>query len=130
MRTLAVVLACAALAAADTASPDLIARGKYLVTQVSMCIDCHSPRDQQGKFIQEQWLQGGPLTFAPTVPMPVWAAIAMPIKGGGPWNDAYLHTLLTTAKRPGGSQPRPPMPAYEMNDADADAVIAYLRSTR
>lgn len=129
-RLLLASLACAALVAAEPTSPELVARGKYLVTQVSMCTDCHSPRDQQGQFIQAKWLQGGPLAFKPAVPMPVWAEVALPIAGGAPWSDEQLRTLLTTGKRADGSMPRPPMPTYLLNPADADAVIAYLRSTR
>lgn len=123
------LLGLSAICTAAEPAQDQVSRGKYLVTRVAMCIDCHSPRGKDGQFIQDKWLQGGPLTFKSTVPMP-WGDFAFPINGGGPWSDEHLRTLLTTAKRPDGSMPRPPMPAYEMSREDADAVIAYLRSVR
>ena len=59
---------------------DRIERGRYLVHQVGMCIDCHSPRDEGGEFIESQHLTGAPLAFAPTVSMP-WMPAAPRIAG-------------------------------------------------
>jgi mono/diheme cytochrome c family protein len=133
LAVLAGVLFSAAAAAAEPAakskaSPTQIARGKYLVERVGMCSDCHSPRDQKGQFIRERWLQGAPLDFKSTVPMPKWADAAPPIAGLPGWSEKEAVTLLTTGKDQKGEMPDPPMPGYRMNTEDATAVVAYLNS--
>ena len=105
-----------------------LARGKYLVEQVAMCTDCHSPRGPKGEFIPERWLQGAPLDFKNTVPMPKWAEVAPPLAGLPGWTEAQIVTLLTTGKDQKGEPPDPPMPAYRMSKEDASAVAAYLAS--
>ncbi len=107
-----------------------IARGKYLVEQVAMCVDCHSPRNERGEFIKEKWLQGSTLDFQPIHPMPVWAGVAPIIAGLGGWKEADLIKLLQTGLGPDGNPLRPPMPPYKMNAADARAVVAYLKSLK
>ena len=47
-------------------------RGKYLVENIGMCGDCHTPHNEKGEPIKEQWLKGTELPFKATVPMP-WA---------------------------------------------------------
>ncbi|MBN8899014.1 MAG: hypothetical protein J0H35_12655, partial [Rhodospirillales bacterium] len=47
-----------------------VARGKYLVDQVGMCGDCHTPRDATGQPIMDKRLTGAPIGFRPTQPMP------------------------------------------------------------
>jgi mono/diheme cytochrome c family protein len=110
------------------ASPAQVARGKYLVHQVGMCADCHSPRDQKGEFIRERWLQGSELDFKATVPMPKWAAVSPPIAGLPGWSEANAVTFLMTGKDPNGEMADPPMPQYRMSRDDATAVVAYLKS--
>jgi mono/diheme cytochrome c family protein len=105
-----------------------VARGKYLVEQVAMCVDCHSPRGPTGQYIRESWLQGAPLTFKNTVPMPRWAEVAPPLAGLPGWTEAQIVTLLTTGKDQKGEPPEPPMPDYRMTKEDAAAVAAYLAS--
>ena len=80
MRATAFVVVClmflvmtALIASPPPASPSKIERGKYLVEQVGMCGDCHTPHGEKGEPVREKWLQGSPLAFKPTVPMPVWA---------------------------------------------------------
>lgn len=111
--------------AATTRAPDR-ERGRYLVEQVGLCQDCHSPRDQQGRFVPERWLQGSALPFAATVPMP-WAPVSKPIAGLPAWTDAQAMTFLTTGVLPDGRRPLPPMPEYRFSADDARDVIAYLR---
>jgi mono/diheme cytochrome c family protein len=130
------LLAAVAVAAEPAAKPGpkpvgssaQIARGKYLVEQVAMCTDCHSPRDQKGQFIREKWLQGSALDFKNTVPMPRWAEVAPPIAGLPGWSEASAVTLLMTGKEPNGETPDPPMPPYRMSKEDATAVVSYLKS--
>ena len=107
-------------------NPTLL-RGKYLVTQIGLCQDCHTPRDQKGAYIQEKWLQGAPIMFNPAVEIP-WAGTAPPLAGLDGWSDKQIIKFLTTGVDRDGKHPRPPMPPYRFNNADARAVAAYLRS--
>lgn len=107
-----------------------VARGKYLVTQVGMCADCHTPRGPGGVFDESRWLQGSQLGFAPTVPMPAWAEFAPPIAGLVNYTDAQAIAFLTSGKTIHGQPLRPPMPPYRFSTEDAEAVLAYLRSLK
>jgi mono/diheme cytochrome c family protein len=120
--------AVAAEPAAKSKNSAQIARGKYLVEQVAMCVDCHSPRGPTGEYVREKWLQGAPLAFKNTVPMPKWAEVAPPLAGLPGWTEAQVVTLLTTGKDQKGEVPEPPMPEYRMTKDDAAAVAAYLAS--
>lgn len=108
-------------------SADLINRGRYLVENIGLCSDCHSPRNERGEFVRERWLQGAPLPFQPLVPMP-WAPAAPAIAGLHQMTEQQAMTFLTTGVRPDGSLPRPPMPAFRFAEPDARAVVAYLKS--
>ena len=102
-------------------------RGRYLVEQVGLCKDCHSPRNERGEFLVDRWLQGSMIPFKPTIPMP-WAEVSIPIAGLPTLpDDAQAMTFLTTGVLPGGRLPRPPMPPYRFSPEDARDVIAYLR---
>jgi mono/diheme cytochrome c family protein len=122
-----VCLSLSAMAQKSSKPTGNVARGKYLVTQVGMCVDCHSPRDQKGQLIEEKALQGAPIMFNPAVEMP-WAGTAPPIAGLDGWTDAQAIKFLTTGVDKDGKQPRPPMPPYRFNKSDAADVTAYLRS--
>ncbi len=106
---------------------DPLARGKYLVENVGMCQDCHTPMTPTGPD-PARWLQGAELPFAPTVPLPAWASAAPAIAGLPSLEDDEALALLTTGALPGGTTLRPPMPHYRFNQDDARAVVAYLRS--
>lgn len=135
----AVILAFAVsahAAAPSEAAPDptaaqkndpLLARGRYLVEHVGLCADCHSPRNEKGEFVRQLWLKGAPLPFQPTVPMP-WSPAAPVIAGLPSMTEAQGIAFLQTGKRPDGSTPLPPMPEFRFNQADASAVVAYLKS--
>jgi mono/diheme cytochrome c family protein len=109
------------------AAPTDIARGKYLVERVGMCGDCHTPHDEKGQPIADQTLRGAPLAFKATVPMP-WADKAPNIAGLPGWKQADAIRFLMTGKAYNDLAPRPPMPGYRMNKADATAVVHYLQS--
>lgn len=66
----------AGAAHADTAAPDLIARGDYLV-RTTGCNDCHTPgyAEQQGNVDRSSWLVGSPLGYK------------------GPWGTTYAINL-------------------------------------
>lgn len=119
----------AAQPAAEQASEHglLVERGRYLVNNIGLCADCHTPRNERGEFVRELWLEGSALPFAPSVPMP-WAPVAPPIAGLRSMTDAQAIEFLTHGVRPDGSRPLPPMPEFRFTEADARAVVAYLRT--
>jgi hypothetical protein len=117
------------MAQKSTKSGGNAVRGKYLATQTGLCQDCHSPRDQQGQYVQEKWLQGAPIMFTPSIEIP-WAGTAPPIAGLEGWTDEQAIKFLTTGIDKDGKHPRPPMPEYRFNRTDATDVVAYLRSLK
>lgn len=105
-----------------------VARGKYLVEQVGLCGDCHTPRDQKGEPIKEQWLMGATLGFKPIEAVPVWSGKAPAIAGLPGWEKNAAITFLMTGVASNGLPSRPPMPRYRFNVQDAQAIVAYLKS--
>jgi hypothetical protein len=87
-----------------------IARGKYLAIDIGGCQDCHTPRDQQGQFIKDKWLQGSELFVQPAFPIPGWTSISPGIAGLPNWTDEQAITFLTTGIAPDGTEGNPPMP--------------------
>lgn len=119
----------AAKPAASKGNAALIARGKYLVGPAGMCGDCHTPMDKTGHPIESQALQGAPIMFKPTVPVPGWADSSLPIAGLPTMaSDADAMSFFTTGKHLDGKMAAPPMPQYHFNKRDAEAIIAYLKS--
>jgi mono/diheme cytochrome c family protein len=127
--SLAVAALGAAVAASAAPVSDPIARGKYLVEQAGQCQDCHTPRNEKGEFVKEQWLMGGALPFKPVAPMP-WMAAAPPIAGLPTLTREQAVHFLMTGERPGKPQVTPPMPEYRFDKADAEAIAAFLKSLR
>jgi len=124
--------AAGVVAAAETnpATATQVEHGKYLVECVSLCGDCHSPRNDKGEFDRAQWLQGELISFKPDHPMP-FAAIAPPIAGlPGYANDAAALKFLETGTNAAGKLAMAPMPQFRLNHEDALAVVAYLRSLK
>ena len=90
------VLALLGLTAVSPAVSDSkLERGRYLVEQVALCGDCHTPHNEKGEPIREKLLQGAPLPFKPTVPMP-WADKAPNIAGLPGWEDKDAVKFLMT----------------------------------
>lgn len=133
MQTLKCVLAAAAAStvlAAGAASAQDLARGAYIVNNVGLCHDCHSPRNPDGSYVAGRELSGAPNLTRAVVPMP-WADVVPPIRGGREgWTEAQLAAFLQTGKRPDGTEPRPPMPPYRLTAADAQSVAAYIHSLK
>ena len=116
-------------AAAPPAADAQIQRGKYLVENVAMCADCHTPRDDKGQFDRSQWLQGNLLDIKPDHPMP-FAAVAPPIAGLPGFTDEKAVKFLQTGVDLTGKTAMWPMPQFRFNHEDAVAVVAYLRSLK
>jgi mono/diheme cytochrome c family protein len=106
-----------------------VARGKYLVEGVAMCGECHTPRDGSGNLDRSRWLQGAPVPWAPADGgMTNWPLIAPRIGGNPPASDADMVKLLTTGIWTTGKPLRFPMMPFRMSEADAKALVAYLKS--
>ncbi len=112
------------------ASPQ-VARGEYIVKGIAGCGDCHSPMTDKGPSMEkDKWLQGSKLFFAPVAPIPGWNDTAPKIAGLEGWDHDAVVKLLMTGMAPNGQPPRPPMPQFRMNRADAEAVVSYLKSLK
>lgn len=105
-------------------------RGKYLVENAAMCVQCHSPRNMDGELIQGKLLSGARVPVASPWPGEKWAAHAPKIAGLPGWVKEDFVTLLMTGKRPTGEIPRSPMPPFRMTREDAEAIAEYLESLR
>jgi mono/diheme cytochrome c family protein len=114
--------------AKTTGNAKLIARGKYIVEGIAGCGDCHTPRDKNGDPDRTRWLAGASVFYEPAQPVPGWAITAPRLAGLPPGSDAQIIRLLTTAIARSGHPPRPPMPRFHMTRADAESVLAYLKS--
>src|SRR5512133_3035691 len=77
-------------------SAKLIQRGKYLVEEDGQCQDCHSPRNEKGEYVKEQWLGGSPLPFKPTIEIPGWVDQSPRIAGLPGFTDEEVIKILTT----------------------------------
>lgn len=118
-----------AAAPAAPAGDEKVARGRYIVEEVAMCGRCHSPVDQHGVRDTTHWLQGGAVGLAPTVATDNWAIVAPRLAGAPPGTDEqFVHLLMTGESRNNGRHLRQPMPQFRMAQADAEAVLAYLKS--
>jgi mono/diheme cytochrome c family protein len=109
---------------------DLVARGKYIVEDVAMCGTCHTPRLSNGQLDRSRWLAGAPVPYLPAQPTPDWPINEPRLAGTPPATDVGMITLLTTAVWTDGHPLRDPMPKFHMTPADAQAVVAYLKSLR
>jgi Cytochrome c len=105
-----------------------VARGKYLVEQVAVCGNCHTPRDEKGELDRSRALAGTSLFFRPAQPMPDWPIVAPRIGGTPPGTDEEMITLLTTGIWKTGKHLQQPMPQFRFTREDAQAVVAFLRS--
>ena len=121
--------AVATPAAANAASSS-VARGQYLVEDVAMCGTCHTPRHADGTLERSQWLAGAPVPYQPSQPTTDWPTVAPRIAGLPPASNDGMVTLLTTGVWITGKQLKDPMPKFHMTKADAEAVVAYLKSVK
>ncbi|HLH76715.1 MAG TPA: c-type cytochrome [Candidatus Binataceae bacterium] len=112
---------------AQSARSQQIAHGRYLVENVAMCGECHSPKVNH-RLDHAHWLQGAKLDFH-SGNVPGVAGYAPAIAGlPAGWNTEQTALFLETGKTPSGVPPRAPMPPYRMQPRDAQAVAAYLAS--
>ena len=104
-------------------------RGKYIVEHLAMCVECHTPRDENGQLLRSKYLEGAPVPVkAPPYPRMKWALKAPALAGLPGYTKEDGVRLLTQGITRDGRTPDPPMPRFRMNRADAEAVVAYLQS--
>lgn len=118
------------------ATPDRVDRGRYLVTHVTVCVDCHSQRDWSrfsGPVLVDTLGSGG-RTFGPeagfpgrlTPPNITPAAL-------GTWSDGEIARAITEGVNREGRAlfPFMPYPLYaSLDPQDLAAIIAYLRTLK
>ena len=131
--TMAGVLALAGIGnGAHAADPEMIARGKYLVTIMS-CTDCHTPGYFLGKPDFSRALGGSDVGFELAGLGAFYGPNLTPDKetGLGAWTDGQIATAITTGVTPTGRQLAPIMPwrAFgNLTKQDVAAIVAYLRT--
>lgn len=116
--------------AASSEPGTAVERGRYLVHRVALCIQCHSPRDENGKLLETQLLTGARIPVDSPFPGQPWAYHAPNIRGMLGYTDEEGVRLLTQGITRNGTPPKPPMQQFHMTREDARAVVAYLKSLR
>lgn len=119
------------------AQDSLLERGRYLVTTVMACGNCHTPKDAEGRPVPGKELAGGGVA----VDIPPFAVTSSNITpdietGIGAWTDAEVKRAITHGERPNrGPQAGKPLAAMmaanffkALLPRDLDAVVVYLRS--
>ena len=133
IRTLAAA-AVALLAAAPAFAETQVERGEYLA-HIMDCGGCHNTGAFTPQPNLETPLSGSDIGFE----MPGMGVFFPPNltpdaeTGLGKWTDAEVITAFTTGVRPDGRHLAPVMPwrSYShINAADAEALVAYLRSLK
>jgi mono/diheme cytochrome c family protein len=133
---LPMALAAGAPAGRPSASPvpsdanPRIERGRYLVHQVALCVQCHSPRDENGRLIGTRLLSGARIPVGSPFPGQAWAYQAPDIRGMVGYTEEEGIRFLTEGITRGGTPPRPPMQQFHLSRDDARDVVAYLKSLR
>lgn len=116
-------------------APGDVERGRYLVDHVIACPDCHTPRDEAGAPIPEEYMAGVEC-FAQ---LPTGECLNAPNLTNDPTGlsdrtDDEIETMIRDGLRPGpmGDEPlHPAMPYYvfhNLKPEDLDAIVAYLRT--
>jgi len=127
-RALGLALALASPALGGDASQ--IERGRYITHDVAMCVQCHTPRDASGALIASEEFMGAtfPVGPPPFIPEAAWCITTPRVAGLPGFTDAEAIEFFMTGARLGRHQPKWPMPPFRMSRADAEAVVAFLRS--
>jgi len=79
----------------QAAGGDLIEGGKYIVEQVTLCTECHTPRDEKGNLQQTEYLKGAPVLVKSPYPEMKWALKAPAIAGLPGYTEERGIRLLT-----------------------------------
>ena len=113
---------------ADVPKSDKVAYGAYLAGPAGHCFECHTPLGERGGDFENRLGAGG---FEFRGPWGTSVSSNLTPTGLKNRSDADIKKMVTTGTRPDGSRMLPPMayPYYaNINAADLDAIVAYLRT--
>ncbi|HET9932143.1 MAG TPA: cytochrome c, partial [Polyangiaceae bacterium] len=99
-------------------------RGQYLVVTVAQCSSCHTDPTKATMFL------GGNPNFTSGVKIPA-PNLTPDVTGLGDWTDEEIKRAIRDGIDDEGRQLAPAMPYWlyhNLTDADADAIVAYLRT--
>lgn len=107
--------------------------GRYLAVEVAKCLDCHTPQNEKGELDLSKAMKGKVMEYQPIEPIQGWHKTSPDITPSGRlwgrWGgEAALVKYLVTGLTPKGTQAGPPMPTYKMKQADAEAIVEYLKT--
>lgn len=117
------------------ATPERLARGKYLVNSVTGCFSCHSPADLKRAGAPPQADRLGAGQHWPEKPLPWLVAPNITSDketGAGNWSDDALARAIREGIGHDGRALFPVMPYQRyrsMSDEDLASVVVYLRTT-
>jgi mono/diheme cytochrome c family protein len=112
----------------DLSTPEK--RGAYLTTLAS-CSDCHTPRDEQGQYLQHLKFAGGNIVLHGDAREPRAASNLTPAPNGIPYynEELFLETMRTGRVRDRKISDIMPWAHYRnMTDEDLKAIFAYLKT--
>ncbi len=111
---------------------DKVAYGRYIVTSIAHCFECHTPLGPQGQPDMSKLGAGGmDIQLAPGMDVKTANITSDPETGIGKWSDEDIKKALTEGLTPTGGHISPPMPFpwfKNMSPEDLDAVVAFLRT--
>jgi mono/diheme cytochrome c family protein len=116
-----------------TATPERLARGKYLAENVSGCLVCHADRDWtkfSGPVVEGTRGKGGQRFGFGLEPFVMYAKNVTPA-AMGEWTDGELIRAITAGVSRDGTPlfPLMPYPHFaKMSREDIEAIVAYLRT--
>jgi mono/diheme cytochrome c family protein len=102
--------------------------GRYLVENVAMCVQCHTPRDASGVLLLSEHFMGASVPISAPGWAATWAFKAPRIARMPGYTEASAVRLLTTGISRTGQTLMPPMPPFRMSEQDAKDIFAYLSS--
>ena len=115
-----------------------VARGEYLVNVVSVCTDCHTPRNPDGSPDMDNYLAGVEC-FVDADPADADVGclssrnLTNDETGLKNRSDEEIKNMFLSGLRPNGDALHPIMPYWSygnMTEEDADAIVAFLRTVQ
>lgn len=117
----------------DAAARDVVERGKYLAT-IMDCGGCHTDGYLIGQPDPERYMAGSNIGFGSPAGVVYPPNLTPHTEHGlGRWTDEQIILAIRAGQRPDGRilAPIMPWPHYAtLTDADAVALVAYLRSLK
>jgi mono/diheme cytochrome c family protein len=112
---------------------DKVAYGRYIVTALAHCFECHTGPDEHGAPDFQHLLGAGGIliTLAPDVTVKTANITPDPDTGIGKWSDDDIKKAIVDGVSPTGAHLSPPMPYpffKNMTPEDLDAVVAFIRT--